>query len=141
MMPEYGTEDVQLSQASNGIDSVDAGRLFVALNNLRADSTLNAYNSTLVQRINNIVNNKVAGQEGNRTNYSTIVPSILSISQNSNSIYTYYFVSGWASFFSKQLGNLPNTILNNLFKNTPTVNMTVQGTPLNVTLPNAANYM
>ena len=46
------------------VDVVDTGRLFVALNNLRN------FNSTLAQRINNIV---LYGQNYNRSNYAAMV--------------------------------------------------------------------
>lgn len=118
------------SSGVTSIDLVDTGRLFVALNNLRNFTPLTDYNSTLTQRINNIV----LGTPSNRTNYSALVPDIWASNQNANSIYTYYVISGFASFFPQQLSRLPGIILDNLGK-TPKVNVSYQGIPLNVSLP------
>ncbi len=111
-----------LSDVSNSsYDVVDTGRLFVALNNLRN------FNTNFTTRINNFVYNT----NGNRSNYAALVPSIAQ-DANSNSIYSYYFDSGFASFWPKQLGNLPATIMNNISKS-PTVL-----TYGNISLPKAA---
>ncbi len=53
--------------STDTVDVVDTGRLFVALNNLRA------FNSSLAPRINNIALN---GQLYGRSNYTALVPSI-----------------------------------------------------------------
>lgn len=105
--------------STSSYDVVDTGRLFVALNNLRN------FNSNFTTRINNFVYNT----NGNRSNYAALVPSIAQ-DFNSNSIYSYYYDSGFASFWHKQLGNLPATIMNNIAKS-PTVST------YNVSLPKA----
>ena len=111
-----------LSDSSNAsVDVVDTGRLFVALNNLRN------FNNNFTTRINNFVYNT----NGNRSNYAALVPSIAQ-DANSNSIYSYYFDSGFASFWPKRLGNLPTSIINNISKS-PTV-----PTYGNISLPKAA---
>jgi hypothetical protein len=86
------------------VDAADTGRLFVALNNLKA------FNSSLAQRINNIVYNTY----GNRSNYATLVPGLLSESLTSTNIYAYYIISGFASFWPNDLSGAPNRILNNM---------------------------
>ena len=91
--------------AAGSVDTVDTGRLFVALNNLRN------FNSSLAQRINNIVYNG----SGNRSDYAALVPSIERDSLTSTSIYAYYCWSGFASFWPNDLSNAPSTILNNIF--------------------------
>ena len=106
--------------ASNSVDVVDTGRLFVALNNLRN------FNTSLAPRIENIT---LYGQNYNRTNYAQLV-SFIQGCASSNSIYAYYFASGFASFWPQQLGGVPSAILTNIL-NTPTINVT--GVPL----PNA----
>jgi hypothetical protein len=83
------------------VDVVDTGRLFVALNNLRA------FSSSLAQRINYIV---LYG----RSNYTVLVPGIQGDSATSTSIYAYYCWSGFASFWPNDLSNAPSTILNNI---------------------------
>ena len=89
------------SGSNVGIDLVDTGRLFVALNNVRS------FNSTLAQRVNNIV---MYG----RSNYTAIVPGIKSDSMIANSIYAYYYESGFAGFWPDQIPNM-DTILDNIF--------------------------
>ncbi len=84
--------------ATEPVDVVDTGRLFVALNNLRV------FNSSLTSRINNIV---LYGQYFNRSNYAAIVPSIKSDGLTSTSIYAYYVYSGFASFWPDILGSIP----------------------------------
>ena len=74
--------------ASNSVDTIDTGKLLVALNNLRV------YNSSLTQRIDNIVCDK----SGNRSNYTSLVP-IIKTYASSNGIYAYYCWSGFASFW------------------------------------------
>jgi hypothetical protein len=103
--------------STDTVDVVDTGRLFVALNNLRV------FDSSLATRINNIVYN--------RSNYTALVSSIAS-SASSNSIYAYYFDSGFASFWP-QLASVPGKILGNI------VNSGNVTSPYgNVSLPNAA---
>jgi len=108
--------------ATGSVDVVDTGRLFVALNNLKA------YNSSLASRIDNIVYNV----NGNRSDYAALVPGIKSGSLTSTSIYAYYFVSGFASFWPDSLVDVPSTILNNIFS---AGNVTTYG---DVSLPKAA---
>jgi hypothetical protein len=103
--------------ASNSVDIIDTGKLLVALNNLRI------YNSSLTQRIDNIVLN-------GRSPYASLVPSIENDSV-SNSIYEYYCWSGFASFWPNQLAGIPSQIMINI-KNTPTL------TTYGVTLPDTA---
>lgn len=104
---------------SSPCDITDTGRLFVALNNLRI------FNSSLTQRINDIVLN---GQNVNRSNYNALIPGIQSDSLSSSNIYAYYIYSGFASFWPNQLSDVPNRILNNMLSSgTVTTN--------NVTLP------
>jgi hypothetical protein len=101
------------------VDVVDIGRLFVALNNLIA------YNSSLTQRIDNIVLHE-------RSNYTALVTG-LENDAYSKSIYAYYYDSGFASFWPTQLGNVPNSIMNNIVHS---ANVTTN--PGGVSLPNAA---
>ncbi len=108
--------------SNNTVDYVDTGRLFVSLNNLRS------FNSSLTQRINNIV---LYGQNNNRSNYAALIPSIYSNNFASNSIYAYYFFSGFASFWPDQLSSLPNRILDNILTSASI-------TTNNVTLPISA---
>ena len=75
--------------ASNGLDVVDTGRLFVALNNLKA------YNTSWTQRVDNFVYNV----NGNRTDYAALVPSLMNIA-SSNSIYAYYFDERFCKFLA-----------------------------------------
>ncbi len=88
--------------AGGAVNVVDTGRLFVALDNLRA------FNNSLAQRINDIVLH-------GRSNYAILVPDIKADSLTSTSIYAYYIASGFASFWPNELSNAPNTILNNIF--------------------------
>jgi hypothetical protein len=105
--------------ASDSVDIVDTGALFVALNSLIA------YNASWKQPVDNFVYNVY----NNRSNYKDLVP-ILEAAGASNSIYAYYFVSGFASFWPQQLGNIPNQIMTNIV-NSPKI------TTYNVTLPDA----
>jgi hypothetical protein len=101
------------------VDVADTGRLLLALSNLIA------YNSSWTQRIDNFVYNTY----GNSSNFAALVPNI-EAGAGSNSIYSYYIDSGFARFWPQELGNVPNTILNNI-DNSPTI------TTYNVTLPDA----
>ena len=121
--------------ATGTVDVVDTGRLFVALNNLRN------YDANLTSRINNIVynnnvvdNNKIVNitnGQGNRSDYTALVPGIKSDILASTSIYSYYFDSGFASFWPNDLPNA-STILNNILN---AGNVT---TPQGVLLPKAS---
>ena len=102
--------------ASNSVDIVDAGKLLVALSNIKA------YNSSLSQRVDNIVLH-------GRSSYAQLLPSIENMA-TSNNPYAYYTASGFASFWPKQLGNIPSQIVTNVFN---TQNITTYG----VTLPDA----
>ena len=79
----------------------------------------------MAQRIDNFVYNKF----GNRSDYAALVPGIKNEISSTN-IYSYYYVSGFASFFP-QLADMPNSILNNIL-NCGSVN-TTEG----ISLPNA----
>lgn len=105
-------------KATEPVDIVDTGRLFVALNNLKM------YNPSWTQRIDNFVYNIY----DNRSDYAALVPN-LEGDMNSNSIYAYYFDSGYASFWPQQLGNIPTSVINNISKS-PT--LTTYG---NISLP------
>jgi hypothetical protein len=87
--------------ATEPANLVDTGRLFVALNNLKA------YNSTLTTRINNIVYN--------RSNYNVFIAGIKADSTVSTSVYSYYVYSGFASFWPNDLAGAPSRILSNLY--------------------------
>jgi hypothetical protein len=101
------------------IDMVDTGRLFVALNNLRA------YNPDWAQQINNIVFNQVANQVGNRTDYASLIPQIKSSGFASSDIYAYYIYSGFESFWPNDLHGLTAKIMNNLFSSGTVVSYNV----------------
>lgn len=101
------------------VDIVDTGTLFVALNNLKI------YDSNFTSRIDNFVYNRF----NNRTDYAVLVPEIKGESV-SNSIYAYYYASGFAFFWPNELASLPNTIIDNIH-NAQTI------TTYNVTLPKA----
>ncbi len=104
------------SEANETYDVVDIGRLFVALNNLRN------FDSNLADRINDIVLN-------GRSNFTTLASNVKN-DANSNSIYTYFFDSGFASFWPQQIGNVPSEILANLVNSQNVTTYDVQ-------LPNA----
>ena len=84
------------------VDTVDTGRLLVALNNLKD------FNPEWKDRINNFVYNK----SGNRSDYAALVPDMKNV--NDSGIYTYFVISGFASFWPSQLGVVPDRILNNI---------------------------
>jgi hypothetical protein len=115
----YGSDGKGYSIQS-GVDTIDTGTLFVALNNLKN------FDDNFTSRINNIVYN---GLQNNRTDYASLVPSMQGFS-GSASIYGYYCVSGFACFWPDQLGTLPDKILSNMYASIVT-------TPENVTLPKA----
>ena len=121
------------SSSNATLDLVDTGRLFVALNNLRN------FDSNLTERIvhfvynNNVVNNNkivsITNGQGNRSDYAALVP-VVKNDATSNSIYAYFFYSGFASFWPQQLGSVPSSILDNLINSQSL-------TTYNVSLPNA----
>jgi hypothetical protein len=90
--------------SATGVDIVDTGRLFVALNNLKN------FNTTLATRIDNFVYNV----NGNRSNYAVLVPGVKADCQTSNSIYSYFYASGFASFWPQEMANAPDKILDNI---------------------------
>jgi hypothetical protein len=94
--------------AKNPVDCVDTGRLFVALNNLKA---FNA--SQWSSRVNSFVYNL----NGNRSDYAKLIPQVEEDSLTSLSIYSYYVASGFASFWPQELSNAPNRVLDNIFAN------------------------
>ncbi len=96
--------------ASNSVDVVDTGKLLVALNNLRV------YNSSLTQRVDNIV------LITERSNYASLLPIIENMA-SSNDPYAFYTASGFASFWPKQLGNIPSQIMANLVKSRNSFNL------------------
>lgn len=102
------------------IDTVDAGTLLAALSNLKA------FDSSFSSRIDTFVYNR----NNNRTDYASLVPSLQN-EAGSTSIYGYYMIKGFASFWPNQLGAIPNQILNNI-RNAGTVST------YNVTLPKAS---
>jgi hypothetical protein len=97
----------QSDLATGTVDVVDTGRLFVALNNLRA------YNSSLEPRIIRIVTG------GNPyPNYYALVKDVKSDSATSTSIYAYYVYSGFAAFWP-EVAYVPGQILDNILKGDP----------------------
>jgi hypothetical protein len=112
----------------SNVDIVDTGTLLVALSNLKQ------FDSSFASRIDNFVYNRASGSmhnnSGNRTDYESVVPNVLSDSLSSNSIYTYYMSSGFASFFPQQLQNAPSAVLETI-RNSGIV------TTYNVSLPKA----
>jgi hypothetical protein len=103
------------------VDVTDAGRLFIALSNLKV------YNSSWAERIDNLVYNRF----GNRSDYAALVPSIKNESYIATSIYAYYVASGFAGFWPNDLSDAPSMILNNMFSSE---NVTTYG----ISLPKAA---
>jgi hypothetical protein len=93
-----------VANPSGAVDTVDTGRLLVALNNLKT------FNSSLSPRINAIVKGP-----GNRSDYGALVPGIKNESLTSTSIYTYYVTCGFASFWPNELANASSRILSNMF--------------------------
>ena len=64
----------------------------------------------MAPRIDSFVYNKL----GNRSNYAALVPSVLSDCKSSISIYTYYYASGFASFWPNELAGATTMVLNNI---------------------------
>lgn len=119
----YSSDGVGAKEQSR-FDVVDTGTLFVSLHNLKM------YNSSLASRIDNFVYNNVVGQEGNRTDYESIIPALKSEGQTSTSIYGYYMTEGFAKFFP-ELNSYADKVLDNILT-APTTK-----TPENVPLPKA----
>jgi hypothetical protein len=103
------------------VDGTDTGRLFVALNNLKD------FNPQWKDRINNIVYNNVTGQVGKRSDYAALINGLKTA--NDSSIYTYFVMSGFASFWP-ELQPVTTRLLNNIM-NSGTV------TSYNASLPKA----
>jgi hypothetical protein len=80
------------------VDTVDTGRLLVALSNLKD------FNPDWKTRINYIAYN--------RSDYAALVPDMKNV--NDSGIYTYFVISGFASFWPSELGVVPDRILNNI---------------------------
>lgn len=117
-----GTVSHDLSdQATTPYNTADIGRLLVALNNVKT------FNSSFTSRIDNLVYNTY----GNRSNFAAIVPSLKTESTYSTSIYSYYCIAGFASFWPSQLKDAPAKIINNIMSA-----KTVK-TAENITLPNS----
>jgi hypothetical protein len=107
--------------ATNSVDLVDDGKLLVALNNLRI------YNSSLTTRIDNLVWNV----NQNRSFYASLVPTIEK-GASINSLYYYYSLSGYSSFWPQLLGNVPSQIMTNIenSQNVTTYNITLPDTEI-----------
>lgn len=117
-----GTVNHDLSdQATTAYNTADIGRLLVALNNVKT------FNSSFTSRIDNLVYNTY----GNRSNLAAIVPGLKTESQTSTSIYSYYCIAGFASFWPSQLKDAPAKIISNIMAS-PTVKVVD-----NITLPNS----
>lgn len=101
--------------------TADTGRLFVALNNLIS------FNSSYSSRINNFVYNS----NGTRSNYAALVPGLKAESQTSTSIYSYYVIAGFASFWPAQLKDAPAKVINNI------MSAPIVRTPENISLPSS----
>ncbi len=81
-------------------------------------------------RIDNFVYNR--GPQ-NRSDYAALVPSVLNDCKSSTSIYTYYYASGFASFWPSELAGATTMVLNNI-NNAGTTTSGLYG----VSLPNAS---
>lgn len=120
----------QSDLATVTVDAVDAGRLFVALNNLKA------YNANFTARVDNIVLNGFRSDGSPGPNYAALIPDIRN-ENKSKSIYAYYYTSGFAAFWPAELGNIPGQILQNIL-NSPSITVnTIGNITGNVTLPNS----
>jgi hypothetical protein len=86
-------------------DTADTGRLLVALNNLRT------YDALYAESVNNLVYNAY----GNRSNYAELVPDLQAESQISTSVYAYYAISGFASFWPTELSGATEKVLDNIY--------------------------
>ena len=102
------------------VDIADTGRLFVALNNLKA------YNQ-FANRVDNLVYNN----NQNRSNYRAIIDGIKGESYSSTSIYSYLIIKGFESFWPVELSGASGRVLDNIFSSGETF------TPENVSLPKA----
>jgi hypothetical protein len=94
--------------ATFAADTADLGALFVGLNNLRV------FDPSLAPEINNIVFNGTS-------NFAALLP-IIQADSTSNNTYSYFVDSGFADFWSQQVGNVPGDILNNIL-NSPTISV------------------
>jgi len=94
-------------QEKDSIDIADTGALFVALNNIKK------YDNTFAKRIDNIVYNNINNKH-DRTDYASIIPSLKIESLTSTSLYSYYVLYGFSSFFPNELAGAPNRILENI---------------------------
>ncbi|MCW4029686.1 MAG: DUF3131 domain-containing protein [Candidatus Bathyarchaeota archaeon] len=90
----------QSDLATSLVDGADAGRLLLALNNLKI------YNSSLADRINYVVYT--------RSDYHALVQGMEQYS-SSNGLYAYFIISGFACFWPQELGDVPSKILTNVF--------------------------
>ncbi len=100
------------------VDVADTGRLLVSLNNLRE------YSSTFSSRTNNLVYNT----HHNRSDYSSIIPSLKAECETSVNIYAYYAISGFAAFWPNELAGATSKVIDNMYS---AGNVTTYG----VTLP------
>jgi hypothetical protein len=80
-------------------DVVDAGKLLVALNNLRL------YRPDLAERINHVVYE--------RTNYTSMWKGVDAMAGSTN-IYAYYVASGFAGFWPERFSSVAEAILSNI---------------------------
>jgi hypothetical protein len=110
--------EAQSKLASGQVDAVDTGRLLVALKNLEL------FNSSLTPTIESLV-------KGNKPNYAALLTNIKN--ENTASFYTYFVVSGYASFWPNELSGVLDTILNNIISGGGNGNITTYG----VSLPKA----
>ena len=105
------------NKATDIVDVADTGRLLIALGNLKV------YNASLAPSIDYIVYNQ--------SDYASLLPGIQE-GAASNSIYAYYFYSGYACFWPQQVGNVPDEISANIAEtpNVTTYGVSLPDTPL-----------
>jgi hypothetical protein len=115
------------SQRHSEIDAADTGTLLAALNNAKS------FDNSFASRIDNFVYNRAsssaAHNSNGRTNYESLVDGLKAESTTSNSIYSYYAISGFSYFFPA-LNGAPDDVLNRI-KNADPV------TTFDVALPKA----
>ena len=93
-----GQDYHQLSdKATTPVDGADAGRLLLALSNLKN------FHPSFTSRIDYIAYNRI--------DYASLLSGVTS---SDNSIYAYYIYSGYAAFWPSQVGNVPSEILSNI---------------------------